>query len=96
MKITAVAPGSLPIYLKNQMCFSLFTLIKISGPSCSKLTKWLVNVLLKFKKLISQICQYFLLKKCEKQAPLIFLQKIRSKLLSFFQHKISVYLVIKS
>ena len=33
-----------------------------SGPGCSKLTTLLVNVLLKFQTLISQICQYFLLK----------------------------------
>ena len=33
---------------------------------CSKLTTSLVNVSLNFQKLISQICQYFLLKKCEK------------------------------
>ena len=33
---------------------------------CSKLTMPLVNVLLKFRMLISGICQYFLLKKCEK------------------------------
>ena len=32
------------------------------GPSCSKLTTSLVNVSLKFQTLISQICQYFLLK----------------------------------
>ena len=38
----------------------------ISGPSCSKLTTSLVNDSLKFQKLISQICQYFLLKKSEK------------------------------
>ena len=31
-----------------------------------KLMMSLVNVLLNFQKLISQICQYFLLKKCEK------------------------------
>ena len=37
-----------------------------SGPGCSKLTTSLVNVSLKFKMLISEICQYFLLKKCEK------------------------------
>ena len=37
-----------------------------SGPSCSKLTTSLVNVSLNFQKLISQICQYFLLKKSEK------------------------------
>ena len=50
-----------------------------TGPSCSNLTM-LVNVSLNFQKLISQICQYFLLKKCE-------------KLLKF---KILVYLVIKA
>ena len=40
-----------------------------SGPvmsSCSKLPTSLVNVSLNFQKLISQIYQYFLLKKCEK------------------------------
>ena len=36
------------------------------GPGCSKLTTSLVNETLKFQMLISQICQYFLLKKCEK------------------------------
>ena len=39
---------------------------QISGPGCSKLTTSLVNDSLKFQTLISQICQYFLLKKCEK------------------------------
>ena len=39
---------------------------KSSGPSCSKLTTSLVNVSLKFQTLISQMHQYFLLKKCEK------------------------------
>ena len=38
----------------------------ISGPGCSKLTTSLFNVPLKFQTLISQICQYFLLTKCEK------------------------------
>ena len=37
-----------------------------SGPACSKLTMLLVNVSLKFQTLLSQICQYFLLEKCEK------------------------------
>ena len=36
------------------------------GPGCSKLTPSLVNVSLKFQALISEIRQYFLLKKCEK------------------------------
>ena len=44
----------------------LSILIRISGPGCSKLTTSLVNVSLNFQKLISQICQYFLLKKCER------------------------------
>ena len=37
-----------------------------TGPGCSKLTMSLVNVSLKFQMLISEICQHFLLKKCEK------------------------------
>ena len=36
------------------------------GPGCSKLTTLLVNEPLKFQMLISQMGQYFLLKKCEK------------------------------
>ena len=52
-----------------------------SGPSCSKLTTSLVNEMLKFEMLIFQICQYFLLKKCEKLFAV-------QKLLSFFQQKI--------
>ena len=48
----------------------------------------LVNMSLKFQTLISQIGQYFLLKKCEKL--------LQCKSFShFFQQKISVYLVIK-
>ena len=47
------------------------------GPGCLKLTTSLVNVVsLNFQKLIPQICQYVLLKKCEKLL-----------LLSFFQQK---------
>ena len=38
---------------------------KISGPSCSELTMSLVNDLLKFTSSDTQICWYFLLKKCE-------------------------------
>ena len=60
-----------------------------SGPGCSKLTTSLVNISLKFQMLISQICQYFLLKKWEKL--------LQWKSFShFFQQKISLYLVIKS
>ena len=49
----------------------------------------LVNVSFNFQKLISQICQYFLLKKCEKL--------LQCKSFSHcFKKKISVYLAIKS
>ena len=37
-----------------------------SGPGCSKLSMSLVNFLSKFQTLLSNIRQYFLLKKCEK------------------------------
>ena len=64
--------------------------IKRSGPGCSKLTTSLVNVSLKFRMLIFEICQYFFVeKKCEKL--------LQCKSFSyFFQQKKSVYLVIKS
>ena len=45
---------------------TLFTYLKIPGPGCSNLTTSLVKDSLNFQKLISQKCQYFLLKKCEK------------------------------
>ena len=37
-----------------------------SEPGCSKVKTSLVKVLLNFQKLISLICQYFFVKKCEK------------------------------
>ena len=39
---------------------------KTPGLGCSKLRMTLGNISLNFQELISQICQYFLLKKCEK------------------------------
>ena len=42
--------------------FQFLTLVR-PGPGCSKLKISLVNVLLTFQKLISEIIQYFLLKK---------------------------------
>ena len=47
-------------------CLSIYLLLCISGPGRSKLTTLLVNETLKFQTFISQICQYFLLKKCVK------------------------------
>ena len=40
--------------------------LTLSGTGCSKLTTLLDNVSLKFQRLIFEIQQYFLLKKCEK------------------------------
>ena len=40
--------------------------LNFSGLGCSKLTTSLVNISIKFQTLISEICQYFLLKECEK------------------------------
>ena len=62
--------------------FKITSLFNGSGPGCSKLTTLVVNVLLKFQTLVSQIRQYFLLKKCE---------KLLASLI--FQQRISVYLV---
>ena len=70
------------------MCLWELVLISRYGPGCSKLTTPLVKVSLKFQMLISQIHLYFFYEKmCEAFA--------LQKLLSFFQQKISVYLVIK-
>ena len=78
-------------YLVLKSTEYLETVVQIimqSGPGCSKLTTSFVNETLKFQMLISQICQYYLLKKCEKL--------LQCKSFShFFNKKISVYLVIK-
>ena len=68
----------------NQCCLAG----EISGPGCLKLTTSLVNVSLKFQTNISSKPIFFVEKMCEAFA----LQKLRS----FFQQKLSVYLVIKS
>ena len=74
MYIFIIKPGT------KLACPCQTVLKEISGPGCSKLMGWLVNVPLKFQTLISNICEYFLL----------------NKLLSFVQQKLSVHLVIKS
>ena len=63
---------------------------KFSGPACSKLTMSLVNVLLKFQMLKSEIRHYFLSKKCEKlaEASLIF----STKNFSVFSNKVVKHL----
>ena len=66
--------------------YSYVVLFLHSGPDCSKLTTSLVNISLKFQTLISQISQYFLLKK----------KCVMLKASLIFSTKKSVYLVIKS
>ena len=60
---------------------------KTPGPGCSKVTL-LVNISLNFQKIISQVSQYFLLKK-NREASAV------QKFLIFLQQKISVYLITK-
>ena len=43
----------------------MFLIFNSWAPFCIKLTMLLANVSLKFQMLVSEICQYFLLKKCE-------------------------------
>ena len=50
--------------LGNESVTGTFCAPSLPGPDCS--TTLLVNETLKFQTIISQICQYFLLKKCEK------------------------------
>ena len=73
----------------NTVYFSRFNSHNTSGPICSKLTMSLVNVLLKFQMLISEICQYFLLKNVRSFC------NVMQKLLTFFQQKLPAYLAIK-
>ena len=47
----------------RKMFLRIINTKKLSGPACSKLTTSLVNVPLKFQRSVSEICQYFLLKK---------------------------------
>ena len=62
-----------------------------SGPGCSKLTS-LVNVLLKFQTLISNICQYFLLKKCEKRLQRKSNTHFSAENISVFGYKVVIHL----
>ena len=64
-----------------------------SWPDCSKLTMSLVNISLKFQTLISEICQYFLLKKCEKLLHCKSFSHFFNKNISVFGYKIVKHLV---
>ena len=83
---------------QNFLCRPKFSLTTYSGAfisvfkpgaGCSKLTTSLVNVLLNFQKLISQICQYFLLKRCVK-LKLLFI--FSTKNFSVFGYKVVKHL----
>ena len=64
-----------------------------SGPGCSKLTKSLVNVSLKFQTLISEIWQYFLSKKCEKLLQCKSFFHFSTKNISVFGYKVVKHLM---
>ena len=64
--------------------------ISLPGPSCS--TTSLVNETLKFQTLISQICQYFLLKKCEKLLQCKSFSHFVNKNISVFGYKVIKHL----
>ena len=72
-------------------CVALSKFI-LTKPACSELGMSLINVSLQFKKLISQICQYFLLKKIW-EASLTFWKK---KNISLFCYKVFKHLTIWS
>ena len=59
------------------------------GPGCSKLTTSLINETLKFQMLISQICQYFLLKNFEKLLQCKSFSHFSTKNFSVFGYKVA-------
>ena len=64
-----------------------------SRPGCSKLKTSLVNETLKFQKLISQIPQYFLLKKCVKLLQCKSFSHFFNKNISVFGYEVVKHLV---
>ena len=73
-----------------RLIFSTYSTFNIytSGPGCSKLTTSLVNVLLNSQTLKSRICQYFLLKKCEKLSQCKSFSRFFNKNISVFGYKV--------
>ena len=65
---------------------------KTPGPSCSKLTTSLVKETLKFQTLISEICHYVLLKKCEKLLHCKSFLTFSTKNISVFGYKVVKHL----
>ena len=67
--------------------------IHLAPCSCSKLMMLLVNVSLKFQTLISEICQYFLLKKCVKLLKCKSFSHFSTKNISAFGYKVVKHLM---
>ena len=72
--------------------FSIQNSLNRAGPGCSKLTMSLVNISLKFQTLISNLCQYFLLKKCEKLLQCKSFSHFLTKSMSVFGYKVIKHL----
>ena len=90
-------PGNISLYINTCLlddfetdcccCYNTQT-----GLSCSKLTTSLVNVSLKFQMLVSQICQYFLLKKFEKLLQCKSFSHFSTKNITVFLYKVEKHL----
>ena len=78
--------------MRSGIELSQFLIISLSGPGCSKLMTSLVNVSLKFQTLISNICQYLLLKKCEKLLQCKSFSHFVNKNISVFGYKVEKHL----
>ena len=70
--------------LKERICFF--------GPGCSKLTMSQVNISLKFQTSVSNIRQYFLLKKCKKIMQCKSFSHFSTKNISVFGYKVIKHL----
>ena len=93
-----VDPMGTPLYFPalctkgHIICHFLFALLDILGPVVQKLAMSFVNVSLKFQMVISNICQYFLLKKCEKLLQCKSFSHFFNKNFSVFGYKVLKHL----
>ena len=82
--------------LRQSMKISKLFLKELSDQDldcCSKLMTSLVNILLKFQKLISEIHQYFCLKKCEKLLHCKSFSHFLNKNINVFPYKVVKHLM---
>ena len=88
----SLTSSNIPLILSSLKKFCWF-FPALYIPDCVFLMTSLVNVSLNFQKLISQICQYFLLKKCEKLLQCIsFSHLFNKKKFSVFGYKVVKHL----